>query len=108
MSQKEITTGNVTVKNDNVENRIEFDKENKKINIYIKNNIYNYNLINEIKTNKENDNQISENIISKSEIKIPNQEYFIKSNDLSIKNNTNITQKKNSIKKPSIKILKII
>ena len=104
ISQKEITTGNVTVKNDNVENRIEFDKENKKINIYIKNNIYNYNLINEIKTNKEINNKISENIITKSEIKIPTQEYFIKSNNISIKNNTNNTQKKNSIKKPSIKI----
>ena len=104
ISPKEITTGNVTVKNDNVENRIEFDKENKKINIYIKNNIYNYNLINEIKTNKEINNKISENIITKSEIKIPTQEYFIKSNNISIKNNTNNTQKKNSIKKPSIKI----
>ena len=104
ISQKEITTGNITVKNDNVENRIEFDKENKKINIYIKNNIYNYNLINEIKTNKEINNKISENIITKSEIKIPTQEYFIKSNNISIKNNTNNTQKKNSIKKPSIKI----
>ena len=68
---KEISTGNITVKNDNVENRIEFDKENKKINIYIKNNIYNYNLINQIKPNKENENKINETSMTKSEIKIP-------------------------------------
>ena len=101
---KEISTGNITVKNDNVENRIEFDKENKKINIYIKNNIYNYNLINQIKPNKENENKINETSMTKSEIKIPTQEYFIKSNNLSMKNNSNNTRKKNSIKKPSIKI----
>ena len=104
ITQKEISTGNITVKNDNVENRIEFDKENKKINIYIKNNIYNYNLINEIKNSRENDNKLNENSITKSEIKIPTQEYFIKSNNISIKNNSNNKQKKNSIKKPSIKI----
>ena len=107
MPKKEISNGNITVKNDNVENRIEFDRENKKINIYIKNNIYNYNLINEIKNNnKENENFIeSQNSVSKSEIKIPTHEYFIKSNNINLKNNfNNNTQKKNNVKKPSIKL----
>ena len=106
MPKKEITNGDITVKNENVENRIEFDKENKKINIYIKNNIYNYNLINEIKQNNNYNDKIidSQSSITKSDIKIPKQEYFIKNNNINLKNNVIHTQKKNSIKKPSIKI----
>ena len=106
MPKKEITNGDITVKNENVENRIEFDKENKKINIYIKNNIYNYNLINEIKQNNNYNDKIidSQSSITKSDIKIPKQEYFIKNNDINLKNNVIHTQKKNSNKKPSIKI----
>ena len=50
---REISNGNITVKNENLENRIEIDKANKKINIYIKNNIYNYNLIHEINSNNK-------------------------------------------------------
>ena len=106
MPKKEITNGDITVKNENVENRIEFDKENKKINIYIKNNIYNYNLINEIKQNNNYNDKIidSQSSITKSDIKIPKQEYFIKNNNINLKNNVIHTQKKNSNKKPSIKI----
>ena len=106
MPKKEITNGDITVKNENVENRIEFDKENKKINIYIKNNIYNYNLINEIKQNNNYNDKIidSQSSITKSDIKIPKQEYFIKNNNINLKNNVIHTQKKNSMKKPSIKI----
>ena len=97
-SKKETSNGNTTVKNDNLENRIEYDKTNKKINIYIKNNIYNYNLINDINNNQPNLIDSKSNA-TKSDIKIPCQDYFLK-------NNTNkINLKKTNNKKPSIKIV---
>ena len=99
--EKEISNGNITLKNENLENRIEIDKANKKINIYIKNNIYNYNLIHEINSNNKQSNIMdSQSSITKTDIKIPSQEYFNKNNG---KNNNNITKKSNN-KKPSIKI----
>ena len=98
---REISNGNITVKNENLENRIEIDKANKKINIYIKNNIYNYNLIHEINSNNKQSNIMdSQSSITKTDIKIPSQEYFNKNNG---KINNNII-KKNNNKKPSIKI----
>ena len=69
--EKEISNGNITLKNENLENRIEIDKANKKINIYIKNNIYNYNLIHEINSNnKQNNIMDSQSSVTKTDIKI--------------------------------------
>ena len=97
--EKEISNGNITLKNENLENRIEIDKANKKINIYIKNNIYNYNLIHEINSNNKQNNIIdSQSSVTKTDIKIPSQEYFHKNNG------NNNTIKKSNNKKPSIKI----
>ena len=102
-TKKEISSGTVTIKNENIENRLEYDKENKKINIYIKNNIYNYNLINDVNNNRSSNIFDSKrSSITKTDIKIPSQEYFYKNNTF------NNTLKKNNInknnKKPSIKI----
>ena len=97
-SKKETSNGNTTVKNDNLENRIEYDKTNKKINIYIKNNIYNYNLINDINNNQPNLIDSKSNA-TKSDIKIPCQDYFLKNNS------NKINLKKTTNKKPSIKIV---
>jgi len=91
--EKKDISGNITVKNENVENRVQYDKVNKKINIYIKNNIYNYNLINDV--NHNNTNNIIDTSLTKTDIKIPAEEYLIK-NDISSKHNNN--------KKPSIKL----
>ena len=97
--EKEISNGNITLKNENLENRIEIDKANKKINIYIKNNIYNYNLIHEINSNnKQNNIMDSQSSVTKTDIKISSQEYFHKNNG------NNNTIKKSNNKKPSIKI----
>ena len=97
--EKEISNGNITLKNENLENRIEIDKANKKINIYIKNNIYNYNLIHEINSNnKQNNIMDSQSSVTKTDIKIPPQEYFHKNSG------NNNTIKKSNNKKPSIKI----
>ena len=97
--EKEISNGNITLKNENLENRIEIDKANKKINIYIKNNIYNYNLIHEINSNNKQNNIIdSQSSVTKTDIKISSQEYFHKNNG------NNNTIKKSNNKKPSIKI----
>ena len=94
--KKEKEVSNTTIKNENLDNRIEVDKANKKINIYIKNNIYNYNLIHDVNNNKVNDLSESQSNITKSEIKVPSQQYFNK-------NNSNTT-KKNNNKKPSIRV----
>ena len=104
--KKDASTGSITIKNENLENRIEIDKSNKKINIYIKNNIYNYNLINEINRNSNSNSNTkinnlieSRSSINKSDsIKIPSQDYFYKNNYKSS------THKKNNNKKPAIKI----
>jgi len=96
--KKDVSNGNVTIKNENVENRIEFDKTNKKINIYIKNNIYNYNLINDINSNSKGYNLLESQNSSeiKSDIKITSEDYLINNND------NNYLRKKNN-KKPTIK-----
>ena len=71
---KDDSIGNMTIKNDNLNERVEFDKNDKKYNIFIKNNIYNFNLVN------KNNNLVESKSSIKSNLKIHKDNHFINNN----------------------------
>ena len=83
-SSKHIDSSNITLKNENLKNRVEFDNQNQKINIYIKNNIFNVKINNNNNSidegNNKNitiENKIN-NYTSKKSIKTPIEDSVIK------------------------------
>ena len=107
------TKSNVTVKNENFKDRVEFDNKTQKYNIYINNNIFNYKVNNKIisimennnNENISNDNKIKNNV-KKKNLKITindgiNKKKFIENYISSIHSNKkdNINIKNNTIKK---------
>ena len=114
-STKKIDSSNLTIKNEDFKNRVEFDNKNQRINVYINNNIFNINI------NKKNNSIIEENsekisiekiidYTSKHNIKTPKEDNRLLSKKM-IENfifskNGNKTEKRNNKRK--IKDLNIL